>query len=258
MDRTLQELVQLSRYLGDPKRDFAILGEGNTAARIDDKTFYVKASGVALADIGPEGFVQVRTEKALSILEDEGAGDEEVTRVLRESLVDPKEPRRPSVETILHAILLQVPEYAFVAHAHPVYANMLLCSKVAEEAASGRIFPDQVVLMGPRSVYVPYVDPGLPLAREVKRRFENYVEEEGILPRTILMQNHGVITMGNSPKAVLGCLEMVEKSSRILVGAYAVGGPNFLAPEHVARIFTRPDEAYRLTHIAGTDTRQRS
>lgn len=250
-DSVLNELIELSRYLGDPSRDYAILGEGNTSARVDDDTFYVKASGTTLATIEREGFVAVSASKVLRILDDENAGDDEVSEVLRESLADPNETRRPSVETMLHAILLSVPEYRFVGHTHPVHTNMLLCSKVAEEAMTGRLFPDQIVSMGPKPVFVPYVDPGLPLAREVKWRFEAFVEAEGMLPKAIVMQNHGLITMGETPKAVTSATDMCEKASRITVGAYAVGGPHFLADHEVERIANRPDEHYRLKSIAG-------
>jgi len=41
----LEELVEMSRKLGEPAADCVILGEGNTSARIDEETFWVKASG---------------------------------------------------------------------------------------------------------------------------------------------------------------------------------------------------------------------
>jgi rhamnose utilization protein RhaD (predicted bifunctional aldolase and dehydrogenase) len=252
MDHTLQQLIDMSNYLGDPAKDFAMLGEGNTSARIDAESLYVKASGTTLNGIGAEGFVRVSIPKVLSILDDEKAGDDEVTKVLQEAILDPGEKRRPSVETMLHAILLQFPEYAFVGHAHPVYTNMILCSQIAEEASAGRLFPDQIVSMGHRAVFVPYVDPGLTLAREVKKLLKQFIEEEGMLPKAILMQNHGLITMGDSPKAVLSCMEMTEKSMRVLQGTYALGGPYFLPKDQVERIYSRPDEKYRMQSIAGT------
>lgn len=246
----LAQLAEMSRYLGAPERGYAILGEGNSSARIDAETFWVKASGTTMADIDASGFVHVRKGPVLDILDDPNAGDDEVGEVLRQCLVMPGEARRPSVETMLHAFLLEYPEVHFVGHTHPVHTNMLLCSKNAEEATAGRIFPDQIVSMGHKSVYVPYVDPGLVLAREVKARVEAFIEAEGVLPKCIMMQNHGFIALGDSPKAVTSCTDMAEKSSRILVGAYSVGGPNFLSEEHIERIFTRPDEHYRLKHIA--------
>jgi rhamnose utilization protein RhaD (predicted bifunctional aldolase and dehydrogenase) len=172
-----------------------------------------------------------------------------VNRVLKEAAIG-GDGKRPSVETMLHAILLQVPEYGFIGHTHPAYTNAVMCSRNAEEAASGRIFPDQIVSMKHKSVFVPYVDPGLVLAREVRRRFQEFVDAEGELPSTILMQNHGLITLGASPKAVTSTTDMTEKAMQVLVGTYAMGGPRFMTQQDVERIHTRPDEAYRLKNIA--------
>lgn len=251
MDQTLKQLVDMSRYLGDPSKGYAILGEGNTSARIDEDTFWIKASGTTLQTIDEAGFVKVSISRVVEVLDDDTAGDDEVTRILKDALVDPHETRRPSVETMLHAILLRVPEYRFVGHTHPTYTNMLLCSKLAREAATRRIYPDHVVSMGHKSVYVPYVDPGLQLAREVRKQFERFVDEEGVLPRAIVMENHGLITMGDSPKAVTSCTDMAEKTAHVIVGTYGLGGPKFMSSQDVDRIFTRPDEAYRLKSIAG-------
>jgi len=252
MREVLPQLIEMSRYLADPAKGFAILGEGNTSARVDDDTFYVKASGTSMVNIDETGFVKVSISKVTALLDDESAGDAEVQAVFQDAMIDAPEGRRPSVEAILHAILLQVPEYSFVGHTHPTFTNMVLCSKKCEEAASGRLFPDQIVSMKHKSVYVPYTDPGLPLAREVRDRFRKFVEEEGVLPAAILMQNHGLIVMGGSPRAVISTTEMTEKSSHVIVGTYALGGPNFMSDKDVARIFTRPDEAYRLKSIAGS------
>jgi len=253
MNDVLPQLVEMTRYLADPSRGLAILGEGNTSARVDEDTFYVKASGTSMVHIDAGGFVKVSISKVTALLDDLDAGDDEVLEAFQEAMVDAPEGKRPSVEAILHAILLQVPEFAFVGHTHPNYTNMILCSKHAEEAAGGRLFPDQIVSMKHKSVYVPYTDPGLPLAREVKKRFEAYIEEEGVLPSVIMMQNHGLIVMGGSPRAVASGTEMTEKSSKIIVGTYAMGGPHFLPEKDVDRIFTRPDEAYRLKSIAGNE-----
>lgn len=252
MNSLLDDLIAMSHYLGDPDRGYAMLGEGNTSARIDEDTFFVKASGTTLSTIDVTGFVKLSMSRVLAILDDAAAGDDDVSRVFKEATLDDAGGKRPSVEAMLHAILLQYPEYQFVGHTHPIYMNAILCSNKAEEAAAGRIFPDQIVSMGHKSVFVPYVDPGLALAREVKQRLEQFIAEEGVLPKAIVMQNHGLITMGDSPKAVTSCTDMAEKAAKIIVGTYALGGPRFMTKADVDRIFTRPDEHYRLKSIAGT------
>ena len=60
MSDVLDELVGMSAELGDPSRDLAILGEGNTSVRADEETFWIKASGTELARASRESFVRVR------------------------------------------------------------------------------------------------------------------------------------------------------------------------------------------------------
>jgi rhamnose utilization protein RhaD (predicted bifunctional aldolase and dehydrogenase) len=244
-DRVLQQLVDMSRYLGDPGKTYAILGEGNTSARVSDDVFYVKASGTTLATIDTSGFVAVSISKVTSILDDPTAGDDAVTETFKRSLVEPNEKRRPSVEAMLHALLYKYLDINFIGHTHPVFTNMLLCSTRAEEAVTGRICPDHIVLMAHKSVYIPYVDPGLVLARETRKRVEAYLRDENMAPRAIMMQNHGIIALGKAAKDVMGITDMAEKISRIIFGTYALGGPAFMPRQDVERIFTRPDEKYR-------------
>ena len=47
MSEQLQQLIEMSRALGDPREDLVILGEGNTSARADDSSF-VMATASAL------------------------------------------------------------------------------------------------------------------------------------------------------------------------------------------------------------------
>jgi ribulose-5-phosphate 4-epimerase/fuculose-1-phosphate aldolase len=75
------------------------------------------------------------------------------------------------------------------------------------------------------------------------------MEREGGVPRLILLQNHGVIALGPTPQAVLATILMASKAAAIFMGAAAMGGPNFLNPQHVERIAGRPDEAYRQRQL---------
>lgn len=251
MNNTLSQLVEMSHYLGDTNKPFAILGEGNTSAKIDDDSFYVKASGTCLGTMKDSDFLAVSIAKVTAILDDKKATDADVDRVLRESLLDPAEKRKPSVETMLHALLLKYPEFKFIGHTHPVSTNAILCSVNAKEAMAGRLCPDHIVVMGHKSVFVPYVDPGLVLAREVRRRVEKFIDAEGVLPKCIMLQNHGLFALGDSPKKVTNITDMAEKMSKVLVGTYAAGGPRFMSEKDVRRIESRPDEHYRQKLLAG-------
>ncbi len=241
----LKELVLMSHFLGEPWRKLAILGEGNTSCRIDGEHFYIKASGTSLETIKEGDFIAVKIQPLLEILDCPSATDADVQHTLQVSKVNSSERRMPSVETMLHAVLYQYPEYRFIGHTHPVSVNAILCSKKAEEYIQGRTCPDHVVVLGRRSVFVPYVDPGLELAREVRSRMRHFVEKEGYLPRAIFLENHGLIAMGPSPGKVQAITLMAEKCAEIVLGAVVCGGPKFLSELAVMRIDTRPDEHYR-------------
>jgi rhamnose utilization protein RhaD (predicted bifunctional aldolase and dehydrogenase) len=245
MANILDQLITLSNNLGDPANDYVILGEGNTSAKVDDQSFWVKASGTHLRTIGPPGFVQVYFEPILALLAGPNLSDEQVKQALTAAKVDPAAPGHPSVETAMHAAILSLPGINFVGHTHPSAINMITCSAAFETAVNGRIFPDEIVLCGPAPVTVPYVDPGLPLAREIKQRIDLYIDNYGELPKAILLQNHGFVALAATAQQVENITAMAVKAARILVGAYALGGPHFLSAAVIDRIHTRPDEHYR-------------
>lgn len=245
MSETLDQLVQLSNRLGEPAREWVILGEGNTSARADDTSFWVKASGARLLEADATSFVRVDFAAIARLLDGGDADDATIERALLAARSERDASRRPSIETLLHAVCLQLDGVRFVAHTHPVAVNAVTCSRDFAAALAGRVFPDEVVVCGPAPVLVPYTDPGLPLAREVRRRIRAHLQEHGAPPKTILMQNHGLVTLAGSARQAEDITAMADKAARILLGTYALGGPRFLDAADVARIHTRPDEAQR-------------
>ena len=250
-DELLTQLVALSRSLGHPENDYAILGEGNTSARADAETFWVKASGQRLASIDAAGFVRVRFDPVLGLLDAGDLSDAHVREALQAARVPGADAAMPSVETVLHALALQLPDVNFVGHTHPTAVNAILCSQQAEQAIAGRMFPDEIVVCGPASAWVPYVDPGVPLARAVNDAIRRYLERWNEAPKVILMQNHGFIALGKSAQQVEQITAMAVKAARVLLGTFSLGGPRFLSVHDVSRIHTRPDEHYRQRVLDG-------
>lgn len=249
MTDSLKQLVTMSGKLGDPQNDYVILGEGNSSARVDDATFWVKASGTSLNGIEKRGFVEVRFAPVLEML-DINLPDTAVKDALNAARVDTSSDVRPSVETTFHAVALTTGGANFVGHTHPTAVNSILCSQLAEEAYSGRLFPDEIVVLGPAPVFVPYTDPGIALAQVIREKIMAYQDENGRSPKLILLRNHGMVALGQTADEVLRITAMAVKTARIIIGAYAVGGPRFLTSEDVARIDTRPDEHYRQRILA--------
>ena len=236
-------LLGLSHELGAESRQLAILGEGNTSAQLGT-TFLVKASGSSLGTLQEEDLVECRSASILELFDREEVSDEEIDQVLLDSRVDTSA-KKPSVEALFHAYLLSLPKVGFVGHTHPVSVNGILCSPRAEEFARNRVFPDEVVCCGTRSVFVPYSDPGLALARMIREGTQRHLAEVGSLPRVILLQNHGVITLGATVEAVKASMYMAVKAASIFLHAASLGGPVFLSEAVIDRIANRRDEHYR-------------
>lgn len=243
MSDVLEQLIGMSRSLGDPANDYVILGEGNTSVRADEDSFWVKASGTQLVRADQDSFVRVRFAPILEAMENTQLSDAEVKQLLKTATVEGT--RAPSIETFLHALCLQLEGIQFVGHTHPPAAVSLLSSQRSRELFAGSMFPDQIVLLGPVFVYVPYTDPGLPLALTVRDAVRQFVDSQRRAPKVLLMENHGAIALGGTAQEVLNITQMLVKTCRILTGTLAAGGPRFLSAEHVARIDQRPDELAR-------------
>jgi len=241
----LRQLIALSNHLGKPELDYAIMGEGNTSARVDADTFYVKVSGSELRTANENSFVRCSSERVLELMSVPDLDDKKTKEGLMAAKVDPADPGHPSIEALLHALCLRLPGVDFVGHTHPVAVNKITCSVNFEEAFAGRLFPDEIVVCGVAPVLVPYTDPGIPLALAVGKRIDEYLNQYGETPRIVIIQNHGLIALGRTPEQVEDLHRMEVKVASILLGAYAAGGPRFMTQHDVDRIRTRPDEAYR-------------
>ena len=251
MKETLEGLLQLSRQIGREDRRLAILGEGNTSADLGDGTFLVKSSGCSLSDLDESGVSRVDMGKILAALDDADLDDSGVRSVLEKSRAD-QSPKMPSVETFMHAVCLAEGGAKWVGHCHAESVMSILCSAHGVKPFLGHIFPDAIVVCGRNVAAVPYIDPGLELAREVRRVLREFRAAHGSAPKVILLENHGPVALGASDKEVLNILLMLDKWARVLAGTLAVGGPKYLPAAGSDRIDNRPDEHYRRSQIAKT------
>jgi len=255
-NEVLQQLIEMSHWLGVESRGLVILGEGNTSAKVSEETFFVKASGTCLGTIEPEGLVEVNAPGVLKMLEGPELNDDEIKANLKAAMVN-EGPYLPSIETVFHAYLLSIPGVNFVGHTHPVSVLGILCSPDWRGATKGRVFPDEIVCCGIAPAYVEYNDPGVTLARSIRQAVEDYTKEYDTRPKAILMQNHGLIALGSTAREVESITQMWDKTAKVLAGAIVfasqqlVGGPNYMGKKHVDRIYTRPDEAQRKKLIEG-------
>lgn len=189
---SIKELVEISRFYGkDP--NFLLAGGGNTSFK-DESYLYVKASGFKLASIGEDGFVKLDRNALDRIWEKEYPTDVDLReKHALKDLMDSRvkgETKRPSVESLLHAVLPQ----KYIVHTHPTMVNGLTCSK------NGRRVAEQ--LFGIRCMWVTSVNPGYTLAKLIKTQMEEHKKKYKTLPDIIFLENHGMFIGAETTKEV--------------------------------------------------------
>jgi len=137
----------------------------------------------------------------------------------------------------------------WVIHTHPIAVNGILCSGRAADFANQRMFPDEIVCCGQKGALLPYTDPGLPLAKAIKPAVEGFRAGAGVLPRVILLTNHGMIAPAATAAGAMAATLMAVKAAEIFNIAAAHGGPVFLNSTGVHRIESRKDEHHRRKEL---------
>jgi rhamnose utilization protein RhaD (predicted bifunctional aldolase and dehydrogenase)/NAD(P)-dependent dehydrogenase (short-subunit alcohol dehydrogenase family) len=183
--------VYTSRLIGRDA-DLVMHGGGNTSVKgtvttlLGDRieALFVKGSGWDLDSIEPPGFpaldlAYLRRLRGLDRLD-----DVEMVNQLRTHLFEAGAPT-PSVETLLHAFL----PHRFIDHTHADIALVLTNQPpgVAEQMVREAL--------GPRWALVPYVMPGLHLAKATADAFDVAPDCEGIV-----MLNHGLVSFADDAR----------------------------------------------------------
>jgi autoinducer 2 (AI-2) kinase len=177
---------------------------GNVSVRIPGTDeLWITPSALFKGDLRPE--VMVRIDLDGNAL-DEGA-------------------RAPSSERLMHCAVYKTrPEARAVIHAHAPNATILVNADlpflpVSTEAA----FFDDL----PR---IPFVMPGT-------QALADAIAEGAKRSWAVLMKNHGVLVAGRSLRRAADMLEIVERSSQIIIGCRMVGKePPVLPPDVVAKL----------------------
>lgn len=187
MNEGLKNLVEVSQYYGKQKQ-FVIAGGGNTSYKNADH-IWVKASGFALATITEEGFAKLDRKKLAECSKKVYSNDPfERERQVKDDLTDANltKEKRPSVETSLHDLI----DFSYIVHLHPTAVNGVMCCNDVEKQL--------VPLFGEDALYIPYIDPGYILFKEVEKQILAYRASKGKEPKVILLQNHGIFVGSDS------------------------------------------------------------
>jgi rhamnose utilization protein RhaD (predicted bifunctional aldolase and dehydrogenase) len=243
---TRDELTELSRCLGATESDLVLFAEGNASAATSADRLLVKSSGMSMAALDSDDLVEVAYEPILEHL-DRPMSDADWTALVGSTGVGRG---RPSIEVPVHAVAIGLCGAAWVAHTHPTAVNAFLCS-ANPEALTRPLFPDQVVVCGPRYPLVPYTDPGQALGHAFRKAVERHRRDAGEWPKAVLLGNHGLVAIGQSAAEVHAITLMMCKAARIAAGASAAGGVAGLREADVARLDRREDELFRRHLLRG-------
>jgi len=224
--KLLKDLVSVSRKYG-ADRTHIVAGGGNTSVKRGNR-IWVKASGKALATIETSGFLELDRQAVLGVLDRQDWSknrkerEDEIAQALLDARLSPPDPEtRPSVESTLHALLPQ----AFVLHTHGELACGVACSQQGENA-----LPELSLSEGVRAIWMPYVDPGLPLAKALKKSFDAYVHETGKTPNVVFMGKHGILAAAETAREADGLLQECDRAVRKIVEEREAGKEHRKSP----------------------------
>lgn len=201
-----KELIRLATRIG-ARPDYVQAGGGNMSAKIDERTMIVKSSGLRLREVNDaQGLVAVDYRKVARMQNKKQEQKIEVVAVVG---IAPG--GRPSIEAGFHAIL----PHRVILHTHSVYANMLTCSKkgiaVAKKIA-GALYPN-------RWLWIPYCQPGAPLARTIQKKAARHKQKTGVEAQIMFLENHGILVAGKSGKEIHRIHENINREIKKWIGA---------------------------------------
>lgn len=245
-DQLRPQVVRLCREAGQTSHDLIIAGEGNASA-FDEERMWVTTSGSRLATLTEQDLVAISI-KDIAVGIDRCA-DDQAWQVLLRTATGDDHAVRPTVEVGLHVALARHYGPGFILHTHPTSVLSMMAAGRGPELATTRLIPDHVVLCGTWSRYLPYIDPGLELARTL----HDQQVDDGKRPNVIMLAQHGIAVHAPTAQGALDVTLMVAKASRILQGIPA-GTAQGLSPDVINHIAARPDERFRREMLGLSST----
>ncbi len=187
------------------ERHLTTCSGGNISQRLESGQFLVTASSIDKA------FLQA---EHIAVLSEQG---ENQTPHLK-----------TSIETEMHlAVYRSRPDALAVVHAHPSHASLFTAM---DRKIRTDILAEARYMLG-EPVLAPYELMGTPLlAESVGRAFR----DRSVF--VVLMENHGVITLGSSLHQAYDRMEVLEEAARMTILGTLMGGLKTLSPQQSQQV----------------------
>lgn len=195
----LEELIHIARQAYD--RKFTSGSGGNLSIRCEDR-IYISCGGSYLGNLTQEDFTCMNLQgEVLS-------------------------GKRPSKEAVMHLeCYRRRPDIQSVIHLHPVYSIAVTCLKNADPECAMPAYTPGYALRIDKIPVVPYYRPG---SKELALAAAEKIEKRN----SLLLKNHGLLTVGSTAQAAFGLAEEIEENAQISLLLREGGVP--LNPDQIA------------------------
>ena len=226
-------LVDLARLLGTHPDKVVVLDEGFVAAKVHGH-MVISRPGARLGSLDRGDLIHFNPAPLLELLR----ADQPKRPVEEEALLASRlqeDAPMPGADAYVVADLFERCGSRMIVQVQPVVINQILASPRARQFADRRITLSEVFSCGLATALVPYADPGTALAKEVRTRVNLWRDRARTDPKVILLQNNGMIVLGDSPEEVVETVEKMVRAAEVFVGASLLGGPQFLTVANIGR-----------------------
>jgi L-fuculose-phosphate aldolase len=184
-------------------KSFIVGADGNISARMSDDTILITPAGAMKGFLSPRHLAHVDLQGQVI---DDGP--------------------RCSTETGIHLVSYhERPDMKAVLHCHPPHAVAMTIAGIDLQTP---IIPEIVVTIGG----IPTAPYGTPGTDELPESIREIVR----CSDTVIMQNHGSVTLGTNLLDAFKKLDMLEHTARILWLAHSLGHVKKLSPEAVKKL----------------------
>lgn len=232
-DPLTNDILALGQNLGKHPGQLALAEEGALAARVTDTRMVLSRRGASLADLQPCDLVHLDFQRMEELISQDPVLLEDIAG----AQLHAEHGAVPHEDAPLFVYLLGLDEKLKAAvHIHPVTVDQITASPRARQFADRRTVHNEVIALGGASLLVNYAEPGFSLMREVQKKMILWRDRNKSVPRIILVQNHGVVVLGEDAAAVWRSVQWLLKFADVFIGASLLGGPVFLTPQAITQI----------------------
>lgn len=228
-----QAVLELAHTAGSHPSRWVIWDEGLVAGK-QGKHLAISAPGARLANLQASDLIAVKPALLLEALSANHGRTHVDSELLRQARTAPDAPV-PGPEAFLAAELLAEGWPSLLVLLQPVTLHQILASPRARQFADRRVTVSESYGLGRAMPLVPYADPGIALAKEMRSRISLWRDRYKAIPRIVLLQNQGVIVLGESVAEIVETTEKLMKAADVFIGASALGGPQFLSIDNLDR-----------------------